>query len=441
MALPAEKHIDVEVEEQAELETAAELQAAELDEVAEQDEAELDIEAEAEAEEADAVAGADAAGTEDEPAAGDAGERLDDEAEELQAADQSDVAADLDDVDPDDADLGSAEGDADVSADADEADEEEGEAAELDEPLEAEAVETEAAETEELEADGDEAEAALTESDNAAPDDFEAGAEKSELAAETEEGLEAAAQDDADSEGVPQAAAAEANAPAAATQPQAPLSRADELRLLEALLFASAEPVEQSVLAKRMPDGVDIKGALLQLQEEYAPRGVNLIHIGNRWTFRTAGDLAWLMTRETSETKRLSRAAIEVLAIVAYHQPVTRGEIEEIRGVATSKGTLDVLLETGWIRPRGRRKTPGRPLTFGTTETFLSQFNLEALGDLPGLDELKGTGLLDPRLPSSFNIPTPSDDPALREDEDPLEDPELDLGLAPRVEPENPEES
>lgn len=428
MALPAEKHIDVEVEEQAELETAAELQAAELDEVAEQDEAELDIqaEAEAEAEEADAVAGADAAGTEDEPAAGDADERLDDEAEELQAADQSDVAADLDDVDPDDADLGSAEGDADVSADADEADEEEGEAAELDEPLEAEAVETEAA---------------LTESDNAAPDDFEAGAEKSELAAETEEGLEAAAQDDADSEGVPQAAAAEANAPAAATQPQAPLSRADELRLLEALLFASAEPVEQSVLAKRMPDGVDIKGALLQLQEEYAPRGVNLIHIGNRWTFRTAGDLAWLMTRETSETKRLSRAAIEVLAIVAYHQPVTRGEIEEIRGVATSKGTLDVLLETGWIRPRGRRKTPGRPLTFGTTETFLSQFNLEALGDLPGLDELKGTGLLDPRLPSSFNIPTPSDDPALREDEDPLEDPELDLGLAPRVEPENPEES
>lgn len=424
MALPAEKHIDVEVEEQAELETAAELQAAELDEVAEQDEAELDIEAEAE--EADAVAGADAAGTEDEPAAGDADERLDDEAEELQAADQSDVAADLDDVDPDDADLGSAEGDADVSADADEADEEEGEAAELDEPLEAEAVETEAA---------------LTESDNAAPDDFEAGAEKSELAAETEEGLEAAAQDDADSEGVPQAAAAEANAPAAATQPQAPLSRADELRLLEALLFASAEPVEQSVLAKRMPDGVDIKGALLQLQEEYAPRGVNLIHIGNRWTFRTAGDLAWLMTRETSETKRLSRAAIEVLAIVAYHQPVTRGEIEEIRGVATSKGTLDVLLETGWIRPRGRRKTPGRPLTFGTTETFLSQFNLEALGDLPGLDELKGTGLLDPRLPSSFNIPTPSDDPALREDEDPLEDPELDLGLAPRVEPENPEES
>lgn len=426
MALPAEKHIDVEVEEQAELETAVELQAAELDEVAEQDEAELDIQAEAEAEEADAVAGADAAGTEDEPAAGDAGERLDDEAEELQAADQSDVAADLDDVDPDDADLGSAEGDADVSADADEADEEEGEAAELDEPLEAEAVETEAA---------------LTESDNAAPDDFEAGAEKSELAAETEEGLEAAAQDDADSEGVPQAAAAEANAPAAATQPQAPLSRADELRLLEALLFASAEPVEQSVLAKRMPDGVDIKGALLQLQEEYAPRGVNLIHIGNRWTFRTAGDLAWLMTRETSETKRLSRAAIEVLAIVAYHQPVTRGEIEEIRGVATSKGTLDVLLETGWIRPRGRRKTPGRPLTFGTTETFLSQFNLEALGDLPGLDELKGTGLLDPRLPSSFNIPTPSDDPALREDEDPLEDPELDLGLAPRVEPENPEES
>ena len=118
---------------------------------------------------------------------------------------------------------------------------------------------------------------------------------------------------------------------------------------------------------------------------------------------------------------RLSRAAIEMLAIIAYHQPVTRAEIEEIRGVVTSKGTLDVLLETGWIRPRGRRKTPGRPLTFGTTEAFLSQFSLEALGDLPGLEELKGTGLLDSRLPPGFSVPTPSDDPALREDEDPLE--------------------
>jgi segregation and condensation protein B len=214
-------------------------------------------------------------------------------------------------------------------------------------------------------------------------------------------------------------------------------ARPEELRLLEALLFASAEPLDTATLAKRMPEGVDVKEALAQLQAEYSTRGVNLVRVANKWTFRTAGDLAWLMTRESTETRRLSRAAIEVLAIIAYHQPVTRAEIEEIRGVVTSKGTLDVLLETGWIRPRGRRKTPGRPLTFGTTESFLSQFSLEALGDLPGLEELKGTGMLDTRLPTGFTVPSPSDDPMLREDEDPL-DPgdELELTLAPRVEPE-----
>ena len=215
-----------------------------------------------------------------------------------------------------------------------------------------------------------------------------------------------------------------------------PQARPEELRLLEALLFASTEPLDQATLAKRMPDGVDIKVALAQLQADYALRGVNLVRVANKWTFRTAGDLSWLMTRESTETRRLSRAAIEMLAIIAYHQPVTRAEIEEIRGVITSKGTLDVLLETGWIRPRGRRKTPGRPLTFGTTEAFLSQFSLEALGDLPGLEELKGTGLLDSRLPSGFSVPTPSDDPALREDEDPLEIGDLELALAPAVEPE-----
>jgi len=214
-------------------------------------------------------------------------------------------------------------------------------------------------------------------------------------------------------------------------------ARPEELRLLEALLFASTEPLDQAALAKRMPDGVDIKKALAQLQADYAMRGVNLVRVANKWTFRTAGDLAWLMTRESTETRKLSRAAIEVLAIIAYHQPVTRAEIEEIRGVVTSKGTLDVLLETGWIRPRGRRKTPGRPLTFGTTEAFLSQFSLEALSDLPGLEELKGTGLLDSRLPSGFSVPVPSDDPTLREDEDPLEAGDnLELALVPAVEPE-----
>ncbi|MFT0875240.1 SMC-Scp complex subunit ScpB [Rhodopseudomonas sp. G2_2311] len=217
---------------------------------------------------------------------------------------------------------------------------------------------------------------------------------------------------------------------------QQPQSRPEELRLLEALLFASPEPLDQAALAKRMPEGVDVKVALKQLQEDYAGRGVNLVRIANKWTFRTAGDLAWLMTRESTETRKLSRAAIEMLAIIAYHQPITRVEIEEIRGVATSKGTLDVLLETGWIKPRGRRKTPGRPLTFGTTEAFLSQFSLESLTDLPGLEELKGTGLLDTRLPTGFSVPTPSDDPALREDEDPLEPGDLDLALAPQADPE-----
>lgn len=222
--------------------------------------------------------------------------------------------------------------------------------------------------------------------------------------------------------------------------PMDPVARPEELRLLEALLFASAEPIDQATLAKRMPDGVDVKVALAQLQAEYAPRGVNLVRVANKWTFRTAGDLSWLMTRESTETRKLSRAAIEVLAIVAYHQPVTRAEIEEIRGVVTSKGTIDVLLETGWIRPRGRRKTPGRPLTFGTTDAFLSQFSLEALGDLPGLEELKGTGLLDSRLPTGFSVPSPSDDATLREDEEPLEPGDtLELLLAPAVEPESEE--
>jgi segregation and condensation protein B len=207
--------------------------------------------------------------------------------------------------------------------------------------------------------------------------------------------------------------------------------RAEELRLLEAMLFASAEPVDEKDLAARLPQGVDVRAALSRLQEDYATRGVNLVRIGGKWTFRTAGDLSWLLSKETVETRKLSRAAIETLAIIAYHQPVTRTEIEEIRGVTTSKGSVDVLLQTGWIRPRGRRKAPGRPVTYGTSEAFLSHFGLDALGDLPGLDELKGSGLLDGRLPPGFSVPIPSDDAALREDEDPLEPGDLDLGLAP----------
>jgi segregation and condensation protein B len=213
-------------------------------------------------------------------------------------------------------------------------------------------------------------------------------------------------------------------------------ARPEELRLIEALLFAASEPLDEKTLARHLPAGVDVRASLKRLQVEYAARGVNLVHVGNKWAFRTANDLAWLMTHEAVEPKKLSRAAVETLAIIAYHQPVTRAEIEEIRGISAAKGTLDVLLETGWIRPRGRRKAPGRPLTYGTTPEFLSHFGLEALGDLPGLDDLKGLSLFDGTLPSGFNVPEPSDDPALRADEDPLEPGDLDLGLAPRPEEE-----
>ena len=210
--------------------------------------------------------------------------------------------------------------------------------------------------------------------------------------------------------------------------------RAEEVRILEALLFAAATPLDEKTLASRLPAGTDVRSVLQQLQSDYAPRGVNLVRVGGKWSLRTATDLAWLLTHESVVTRKLSRAAIETLAIVAYHQPVTRAEVEEIRGVSTSKGTLDVLLETGWIRLRGRRKAPGRPVTYGTNETFLSHFGLDALGDLPGLDELKGAGLVDAAVPADFAVPVPSDDPALRDDEEPLGPEDVDLGLAPRVE-------
>jgi segregation and condensation protein B len=212
------------------------------------------------------------------------------------------------------------------------------------------------------------------------------------------------------------------------------VERAEELRILEALLFAAEEPLDEKTLAARLPSGIDLRALLAQLQKDYEARGVNLVRVAGKWTLRTSSDLAWLLTREAVVSRKLSRAAIETLSIVAYHQPVTRAEVEDIRGVSTSKGTLDVLLETGWVRLRGRRKAPGRPVTYGTTEAFLSHFGLEALGDLPGLDELKGAGLIEGSLPADFNVPVPSDDPALREDEEPLEPGDLDLGLAPPAE-------
>ncbi len=219
--------------------------------------------------------------------------------------------------------------------------------------------------------------------------------------------------------------------PVAASPPVEPAARPEELRLLEALLFAAGQPLDEATLSRRLPDGVNVKEALATLKAEYATRGVSLVRVGRKWMFRTADDLAWLLTKETVETRKLSRAAIETLAIIAYHQPVTRAEIEEIRGVVTAAGTLDVLLRTGWIRPRGRRKAPGRPITYGTTEQFLTHFGLEEVGDLPGLEELKGAGLLEGTMPSGFAVPMPSDDSTLRDDEEPLDPGDLDLGLAP----------
>ena len=202
-------------------------------------------------------------------------------------------------------------------------------------------------------------------------------------------------------------------------------------RMIEALLFAAAEPLSEADLAARLPHGADIEAGLAALRSRYNDRGVELARVAGRWRFQTAADLAFLMSHEREEPRRLSRAAQETLAIVAYHQPVTRAEIEEIRGVATAAGTLDVLLRTEWIRPRGRRKAPGRPITYGTTEAFLSHFGLEEVGDLPGLEELKGAGLLEGNMPSGFAVPMPSDDSTLRDDEEPLEPGDLDLGLAP----------
>jgi len=171
----------------------------------------------------------------------------------------------------------------------------------------------------------------------------------------------------------------------------------DTLRLVEAILFASAQPVDERELALRLPDGSDITQILTELQSQYANRGIVLVERQGKWAFRTAEDLADRMTVERIELRKLSRAAIEVLAIIAYSQPITRAEIEEVRGVQLSKGTLDTLFEAGWIRPRGRRRTPGRPMQWGTSETFLDHFGLQGLEDLPDLKELKATGYLEIR--------------------------------------------
>jgi segregation and condensation protein B len=205
------------------------------------------------------------------------------------------------------------------------------------------------------------------------------------------------------------------------------------VRIAEALLFAAREPLSDEVLAAALPAGVSVKEVIAHIETHFAARGVNLVRIGKGWSFRTAPDLAYLMSKYVEEPRKLSRAAVETLAIVAYHQPVTRAEIEEIRGVATAKGTLDVLLEAGFVRMRGRRKTPGRPITFGTTAHFLSHFGLATVGDLPGLDELKSAGMFDGRVPGGMVVPLPTDDPSLAHDEEPLDGDPLLLAAEERI--------
>jgi segregation and condensation protein B len=193
------------------------------------------------------------------------------------------------------------------------------------------------------------------------------------------------------------------------------------LRMLEAILFASANPLSRAEVAARMPEGVDIDALLHELQAAYAGRGVALRRSEDRWAFRTAEDLAFVLRKEVVQERKLSRAAVETLAVIAYHQPATRAEIEEVRGVQVSRGTIDVLLETGWIRLRGRRRTPGRPVTFGTTPTFLDHFGLESIRDLPGLADLRAAGLIETLAPPGEEMPAPDDSADLRDDEDPLE--------------------
>ncbi len=214
------------------------------------------------------------------------------------------------------------------------------------------------------------------------------------------------------------------------------------LRIVEAVLIATAEPVDAAHVGSFLPEGTDVGALIADLQANYANRGVNLVEVAGKWLFRTADDLGYILRRETVEQRKLSKAAMETLAIIAYHQPVTRAEIEDIRGVAISKGTLDQLLEIGWVRMRGRRKTPGRPVTYGTTDAFLGHFGLNEVSDLPGLQELKGAGLLDANLPPGFDIPMPKSGEELAADEEPLdgtelEQPPLEMHLPEQAEPTN----
>jgi segregation and condensation protein B len=192
----------------------------------------------------------------------------------------------------------------------------------------------------------------------------------------------------------------------------------DAVRAAEALLFAGGEPITAKALGEKLGPAVDVAAVLMKLKADYAGRGVQLVEAGGGWRFQSAPDLAGLFAETREAPKRLPKAALETLAVISYHQPVTRAEIEEIRGVSLSRGSMELLLEIGWIRPRGRRRTPGRPLTFGTTDAFLSHFGLASLDALPGKDDLKSLGLLDPRAAAAIEVPRPSEETA--PDEEPL---------------------
>jgi segregation and condensation protein B len=219
------------------------------------------------------------------------------------------------------------------------------------------------------------------------------------------------------------------------------MDRDQHLRIVEAMLFAATEPVSLDKLKAFLPEDVDTQALIDDLQANYANRGVNLVQIAGNYMLRTAPEVAFVLRRETVQQKKLTKAGLETLSIVAYHQPVTRADIEDIRGVAISKGTLDTLLDIGWVRMRGRRKTPGRPVTYGTTDAFLRHFGLNEITDLPGLHELKAAGLLEGNLPPGFDMPLPRMTDGLAEDEDPLDGTEvqqpLEMHLPDEVIPED----
>lgn len=207
------------------------------------------------------------------------------------------------------------------------------------------------------------------------------------------------------------------------------VDRGEHLRIIEAMLFAATEPLTAEQLKAFLPQDADIESLLADLVENYSNRGVNLAQVAGKYMLRTAADVAYVLRRDTTQQKKLTKAGLETLAIIAYHQPVTRAEIEDIRGVAISKGTLDILLEIGWAKMRGRRKTPGRPVTYGVTEAFLTHFGLNEITDLPGLHELKAAGLLDANLPPGFDLPMPRMSDELTADEDPLDGTEKETPL------------